>query len=81
MDVEGAEFDILLSSSPETFAKIQRIVLEYHEFEGDKRTHLDLVNLLVSHGFKVVVEKAAFPQPQWFGTRITRLGIIKAWRE
>jgi len=81
MDVEGAEFDILLNCSAETFAKIQRMVLEYHEFEGDNRTHLDLVNLLVSHGFKVVVEKAMFPQPHWFGTRIKHLGIIKAWRE
>jgi FkbM family methyltransferase len=81
VDVEGAEFDILLTSSAETFAKVQHMVIEYHEFEGDERTHLDLVNLLVSHGFKVVVEKAMFPQPHWFGTKITRLGIIKAWRE
>ena len=81
VDVEGAEFDILLACSAETFAKIRRMVIEYHEFEGDERTHRDLTDLLVSHGFKVVVEKAIFPQPHWFGTRITRLGIIKAWRE
>jgi len=81
IDVEGAEFDILFSCSDKTFAKIQRMVIEYHEFEGDKRSHQDLVNLLVLYGFKVVVEKAKFPQPHWFGTKIKKIGIIKAWRE
>jgi FkbM family methyltransferase len=81
IDVEGAEFDILFACSDEIFAKIQRMVIEYHEFEGDKRSHQDLVNLLDSQGFKVVVEKAKFPQPHWFGTKINRIGIIKAWRD
>jgi len=81
IDVEGAEFDILFSCSDENFAKIQRMIIEYHEFDGDKRSHQDLVNLLDTHGFKVVVEKAKFPQPHWFGTKINKIGIIKAWRE
>lgn len=81
IDVEGAEFDILFACSAEIFAKIRRMVIEYHEFERGGQTHQDLVNLLSSHGFKVVVEKAIFPQPHWFGTGITKLGIIKAWRE
>jgi FkbM family methyltransferase len=80
VDVEGAEFDILLSCSDEIFAKIQRMIIEYHEFEGDKRSYQDLVNLLDSQGFQVVVEKAKFPQPHWFGTKINKIGIIKAWR-
>jgi FkbM family methyltransferase len=81
VDVEGAEFDILFDCSDETFAKIRHLVIEYHDFEGGKRSHLDLVNLLNLHGFKVVVEKGIFPQPHWFGTRIIKIGIIKAWRE
>jgi FkbM family methyltransferase len=81
MDVEGAEFDILFAHPDETLPITQKIVLEFHEFRGDKRSHLDLVNLLSSHGFNVVVEKAKFPQPSWFGTRIDKIGIIKAWRE
>ncbi len=81
VDVEGAEFDILFASSDETLPIIQKMVIEYHEFEGNKRSHQDLVNLLNLQGFKVVVEKAIFPQPGWFGTRITKMGIIKAWRE
>jgi len=81
VDVEGAEFEILFDCSDETLAKIRHLVIEYHDFEGGKRSHLDLVELLNLHGFKVVVEKGIFPQPHWFGTRIIKIGIIKAWRE
>jgi len=76
VDVEGAEYDILLNCPAEALSKIQRIVMEYHEFEGDQRNHLDLVNLLKSHGFHVAVEDGIFPQKFLFGT-----GIIKAWRD
>ncbi|MGD8405058.1 MAG: FkbM family methyltransferase [Anaerolineales bacterium] len=80
VDVEGAEFDILFANPGETLSKTRKIVMEFHEFRGDKRSHHDLVNLLNSQGFKVVVEKAIFPQPSWFGTGIAKIGIIKAWR-
>jgi FkbM family methyltransferase len=75
VDVEGAEYDILSNCPPETLAKVKHIVLEYHEFEGDQRSHHDLVDLLKSHGFHVEVEDGIFPQKFLFGT-----GIIKAWR-
>ena len=80
VDVEGAEFDILFANPDETLSKTQKIVMEFHEFKDGKRSHHDLVGLLSSHGFEVVVEKAKFPQPSWFGTRISKIGIIKAWR-
>jgi FkbM family methyltransferase len=76
MDVEGAEYDILFNCSDETLSKIRRIVMEYHEFEGDQQNHHDLGNLLKSHGFHVSVEDGIFPQKFLFGT-----GIIKAWRD
>ena len=76
VDVEGAEYDILFNCSPETLAKVRYVAMEYHEFVGDTRSHLDLVDLLNSHGFKVTVERGVFPQRFIFGT-----GIIKAWRE
>lgn len=76
VDVEGAEYDILSNCSQETLAKVRCVVMEYHEFVGDTRTHLDLVDLLSSHGFSIVVEGGIFPQKFLFGT-----GIIKAWRE
>ncbi len=81
MDVEGAEYDILFNCPDETLAKIQRVVMEYHEYEGEKRNRFDLARLLEAHGFRAVVEKGAFPQPQWFGTGISRIGTLKAWRE
>ncbi len=76
MDVEGAEYNILAGCNEETLAKIQHIVMEYHEFQGDSRSHRDLVNILQSHGFRVAVEGGIFPQKILFGT-----GIIKAWRD
>ena len=81
MDVEGAEYDILFNCPSETLAKIQQVVMEYHEFDDEKRNRLDLARLLEAHGFHVVVEKGMFPQPHWFGTGISRIGIIKAWRD
>ena len=76
MDVEGAEYGILAGCSRETLEKIRYIVMEYHEFVDDPRSHRELVRLLESHGFRVVVEGGIFPQKILFGT-----GIIKAWRE
>lgn len=38
IDVEGAEYDILLKSDPASWATVQRMVMEYHPLEGH---HLD----------------------------------------
>lgn len=76
LDAEGAEFAILLNASADTLSRVRRIVMEYHEFNGNGHRHLDLVNLLQSHGFHVAVEAGIFPQKFLFGT-----GIIKAWRD
>jgi FkbM family methyltransferase len=80
IDVEGAEFDILFANPDETLSRTRKIVMEFHEFKDNNQSHHDLVNLLNSHGFEVFVEKAIFPQPDWFGTGIAKIGIIKAWR-
>jgi FkbM family methyltransferase len=76
IDVEGAEYDILLDCPSETLAKVRRIVMEYHEYDWYERSHLELVEALASNGFTVVVEGGIFPQKYVFGT-----GIIKAWRD
>ena len=76
VDAEGSEYDIFFHYPEETLARVRRVVMEYHEFEGDKRTHQDLVELLKSQGFRVTVESGYFLQKFLFGT-----GIIKAWRE
>jgi FkbM family methyltransferase len=84
VDVEGAEYDILLNGPDDMLAKVQRVVLEYHEFRGDKRGHQDLVKLLEARGFHVVVERGIASLLDWFGAwfggNIIKTGIIKAWR-
>ncbi|WP_436697957.1 FkbM family methyltransferase [Nocardioides sp. BYT-33-1] len=34
MDVEGAEYDIVLRSSPASWAQVRKVVMEYHPVEG-----------------------------------------------
>jgi FkbM family methyltransferase len=52
MDCEGAEYDILLTCSPDTLDKIRHISLEYHD--GVTRfSHRDLADFLQRAGFDV----------------------------
>ncbi len=57
LDCEGAEYDILGSATPEVLDRVQRIVLEYHDWEG--RAHDQLVHLLKRRGYTVEL----FPNP------------------
>jgi FkbM family methyltransferase len=52
LDCEGAEYDILMKSSPEVLGNIQRIVMEYHN-GVTAYSHHDLVQFLHGQGFKV----------------------------
>ena len=52
IDCEGGEFDILLSASPSTLARIGHVVLEYHD-EATAFRHGDLVRFLEKSGFSV----------------------------
>jgi FkbM family methyltransferase len=84
VDVEGAEYDILLNCPEDMLSRVQRVVMEYHEFRGEERSHRDLVKLLEAHGFRVVVERGVASLLDWFGAwfggNIVKTGIIKAWR-
>ncbi len=51
MDIEGGEFAIFQNMKKNTWNKIQNIVVEYHEFSGNKRAELE--NIIRSHGFSV----------------------------
>jgi len=51
MDVEGAEYEILAATQPETFTKIKTLFIEYHEFTPDQN-HQTLIQLLKAQGFK-----------------------------
>ena len=55
IDVEGAEYEILLTTTDETFSKICRIYGEYHEFHPNKSL-MDggtLSSFLRSKGYEV----------------------------
>jgi FkbM family methyltransferase len=51
LDCEGAEYDILGGAGPDVLARVDRIVLEYHDWDG--HTHMELVELLERAGFAV----------------------------
>jgi FkbM family methyltransferase len=70
LDVEGAEYPILLQSTAETLSKIRMLVLEYHEFEGAPRGPRDLEKHLQSHGFQVSRSPGMRGQHLLFGTGI-----------
>lgn len=51
IDIEGSEYDLLDQASPETFNKIQRIIMETHDVPGfDDLKWAE--NILSKHGFK-----------------------------
>jgi FkbM family methyltransferase len=55
IDCEGTEYDILLNTPKRILNKIEHIVLEYHEKLGNGNKY-EIKDLLVSTGFKVIVE-------------------------
>lgn len=40
-DIEGAEYDTILNSSPESWAGVQKVVMEYHPMPGRLRSDLE----------------------------------------
>jgi FkbM family methyltransferase len=55
MDCEGAEYSILFSTPAETLARIQRIVMEYHD-GVNQYSHVDMARFLTEHGYSVHTE-------------------------
>jgi FkbM family methyltransferase len=51
MDIEGAEFDILLNTNKALLASIPQILFEYHDAYAAPRTHVELLDLLRGLGF------------------------------
>jgi FkbM family methyltransferase len=54
IDCEGAEYEILMSSTGFVLDRIHRIVLEYHDHRADV-LHTDLIRHLAGSGFEVEV--------------------------
>ena len=57
MDIEGSEYDVLLSAPPAVFARIRRISLEYHKpGSGSGHSKKKLVDYLKSCGYTSVID-------------------------
>jgi FkbM family methyltransferase len=56
MDVEGAEYDIILRSSPASWADVRKVVMEYHPVPGHSKE--DLTTFFSSVGLEVVRHEA-----------------------
>ena len=50
MDVEGAEYDIVLRSSPDSWADVRKVVMEYHPVDG--RSLDDLLGFFAAVGLR-----------------------------
>ena len=62
IDAEGAEYAILFNAPETCLAKIQRIVMEYHD-AITPYTHIDLVEFLQNKGYRVkTVENVVHPE-------------------
>ncbi|KUK70214.1 MAG: Methyltransferase FkbM family [Anaerolineae bacterium 49_20] len=71
LDCEGAEYAILIGASAESLARVQRIVMEYHDLDVEHE-HSSLVRFLESSGFRVQLH--ANPVH-------AEIGYLYAWRE
>ena len=63
LDIEGAEYEVLLSTESETFAKIGAVAMEYHEQHGSRLT---LEKVLRENGFGVQVFPSRFDKTMGF---------------
>jgi hypothetical protein len=77
LDCEGSEFDILRNIRGVCWSRIERAVIEYHEFGRDRRA-AELVSILEGQGFEVEVHQSLFEKlGRPFGASI---GEIWAWK-
>jgi len=56
LDCEGAEYEILLKSPSEVLARIERIIMEYHD-RDEERHHINLIHFLEGEGYHVTHQK------------------------
>ena len=74
IDAEGSEYDILLNTPAEIIRKVDKIVLEYHDYLHHGHDYKELKEYLEGNGFKVEMDK------NFLIPRIFQVGIIKARR-
>ncbi|MBI2523567.1 FkbM family methyltransferase [Candidatus Woesearchaeota archaeon] len=74
IDAEGAEYDALLNTPAPVIRKVDKIVLEYHNYLDSAHNHIELKDYLENNGFKVEISRNTLFR-RMFGT-----GMIKARR-
>jgi len=60
IDTEGAEYSLVLDSAPSTWARVRRVVLEYHDVPG--HSFPELVRFFASAGLRVSAVEEATPR-------------------
>jgi len=65
MDCEGAEFEIIGLTSPETFTKIDTLYIEYHEYNPEMKKD-SLRSTLEKNGFKTQVSQSHYDRRMGF---------------
>lgn len=73
VDCEGGEYDIFRSLDDETFDRIDRMAMEFHEYTPQQR-HEELVEMLKRHGFSVEIHT------NFFEYRFMKYGVLWAKR-
>ena len=74
VDAEGAEYSILLNASAHTLQKIDKIILEYHDYLNHGFTFQDIKKHLEINGFEVEQKASLYRQ------RVLKLGLLIARR-
>lgn len=74
VDIEGAEYDMLMNAPDEVLARVKQITLEYHDRDNLPHTGRDLAAFLESKGYDVTV------RAPWFYRTLFRQGLITAKR-
>ncbi|MBU0569771.1 FkbM family methyltransferase [Patescibacteria group bacterium] len=75
IDTEGSEYDIILNTPQKLLRKIDRIIVEYHDYLEHGHNWKELKEYLLKAGFNVDVG-LSFIQRHVF-----KLGHIRAWRD
>jgi FkbM family methyltransferase len=57
LDAEGSEYSILYSTPKKYFNKIEKIYLEYHDLDNDKKNHKYLIKFLKKMGYNINYSK------------------------
>jgi FkbM family methyltransferase len=73
IDCEGGEYEILRSMGAAHWQRIDKVVMEFHDFVSSNR-HRELVAILRNNGFEVEVDR------NWIEYSLSKTGQIRATR-